>query len=289
MFLSVLFLQQNIVAQETKQERKNRKKTERKARNKYLGAGIGLAKMSAKDKATSPLLYSGPSAIANLDYLVHSDKLIKTVEFAAGASMLLTDEDTHYGLTRSYAYGLYFNFRFTHNFKVFQFANDKVGWYVGPGLNFTNFSRINPKYGNSMFNYEYMSGIGVSNRIEFPFSYKSKDFKFLGLKFHRRDRDLRLSWKLYLPVFTSIYRPGYVVVPNFIDPETELYNSDNLKTGIFTFLQIQSEINLHYQLHNGNMLRFSYLWEYYQYKPGSNNVQGAMNGLSFSFMFKFNK
>ncbi len=289
MFLSVLFLQQNIVAQETKQERKNRKKTERKARNKYLGAGIGLAKMSAKDKATSPLLYTGPTAIANLDYLVHSDKLIKTVEFAAGASMLLTDEDTHYGLTRSYAYGLYFNFRFTHNFKAAQFAKNKVSWYVGPGLNFTNFSRINQKYGNSMFNYEYMSGIGLSSRMEFPFSYKSKDFKFLGLKLHRRDRDLRLNWKLYFPVFTSIYRPGYVVVPNFIDPETELFTSENLKTGIFTFLQIQSEINLHYLLHNGNMLRLSYLWEYYQYKPGNNNVQGAINGFRFSFVFKFNK
>ena len=287
--MSVLIFQQNNIAQETKQERKTRKKTERKARNKFLGTAIGLAKMSVKDKATSPLLYTGPTAIGGFDYLVHSDKLIKTVEFAAGASALLTNKDTHYGLTRSYAYGFYFNFRFTHNFNVFQFANDKVSWYVGPGLNFTNFSRINPKYGNSMFNYEYMSGIGASSRIELPFSYKSKDFKFLGLKFHRRDRDLRLSWKLYVPVFTSIYRPGYVVVSNFIDPETELFYSENLKTGIFTFLQIQSEINLHYILHNGNILRFSYLWEYYQYRPGSNNVQGAMNGLSFGFLFKFNK
>jgi len=60
-FLSVLFFLQNSSAEETKEEKKTRKKTERRARNKFLGAGFGLAKMSAKDKATSPLLYSGPS------------------------------------------------------------------------------------------------------------------------------------------------------------------------------------------------------------------------------------
>ncbi|NOX46792.1 MAG: hypothetical protein GXO89_07425 [Chlorobi bacterium] len=288
-FISALFFSISVQAQETKEERKTRKKTERKARDKYLGAGIGFAKMSAKDKATSPLLYSGPTLLSNLDYLVHSDKLIKTVEFTAGVSEIRTNKDTHYGLTRSYAYGFYFNFRFTHNQKVLQFAKDKIKWYVGPGINITNFSRINYKFGNSLYNYEYMAGIGVSSRMEFPFSYKGKDFKFLRMKLHRRDRQLLLSWKLYVPVFTSIYRPNYVSILNFIDPETSIFNTNNLHSGIFTFLEIQSDIELFYFLHNGNILKLSYLWEYHQYKPGENEVQGAINGLNFSFVFKFNK
>ena len=288
-FLSILLFSQSIYAQETKQERKTRKKTERKARNKYLGAGIGLAKMSAKDKATSPLLYAGTVALANMQYLVHSEELIKTVDLSLGGGYISTNKDTHYGLTRSRATGIHFNFRFTHNQKVLQFAKDKLSWYVGPGINFTNFSRINYKFGNALYNYEYMAGIGVSSQMEFPFSYKSKDCKFLGMNLHRRDRNLRLSWQLYLPVFTSIYRPNYVTILNFIDPETPVFNSNNLDSGIFTFLEIQSNIDLYYYLQNGNMLKLTYLWEYHQYKPGYNNVQGAMNGFSFSFVFKFNK
>jgi hypothetical protein len=125
--------------------------------------------------------------------------------------------------------------------------------------------------------------------MEFPFNYESKDCKFLGMKLHRRDRKLLLSWKLYVPVFTSIYRPNYVSILNFIDPETSVFKTENLHSGIFTFLEIQSDIELYYFLHNGNILKLSYLWEYHQYKPGANDVRGAMNGLGFSFVFKFNK
>lgn len=288
-FLSIILFSHTIIAQETKQEKKSRKKTERKARNKFLGSGLGFAKMSAKDKATSPLLYSGPIAIANLDYIVQSEELIKNINLNFGGGYLNTNKNTHYGLTRGYATSIYFNFRFLHTNKVLQFAKNKVKWYSGPGVNFTNFSRFNTKLGNSLYNYEYMAGIGLSNRLEFPFSYKSKDCKFLGMNFHRRDRNLRLSWQLYIPVITSIYRPSYVTILNFIDPETPRVNSNNIHSGIFTYFEIQSNIDLYYFLHNGNMLKLSYLWEYHQYKPGTNNVQGAINGLNFSFIFKFNK
>ncbi|MBC8488792.1 MAG: hypothetical protein H8D45_22450 [Bacteroidetes bacterium] len=284
----LLFFINNSFTQETKSERKQQKKLERKARDKYLNAGIGFAWMSAKDKATSPLLYSGLIGLGNLEYLVHSDKLIKTFDLAVGAGYLKTNKDTHYGLTRGYEIGIYFNFRFAHIYRVMQLANNKINWYLGPALDFSNYSRINYKYGNALYNYEYMTGVGLSTRFEFPFSYKSKDCKLLGMKLRRRDRDLRLSWQLYFPVFTSIYRPGYVTIINFADPETPLINPDNLKTGLFTYFHISSEVELYYKLHNGNMLKLTYLWEFHQYNPGYNKVQGAMNGLYFSFVFKLN-
>ena len=294
-FLSVLLFVNLFVfinlsfAQESETDRKQRKKIERKARDKSLNAGFGFAKMSAKDKATSPLLYSGMIVLGNLEYLVHSDKLIKTFDLSLGAGILRTDKDTHYGLTRGYGGSIYFNFRFTHLHWLLQKKNKKIKWYLGPAFDFSNFSRFNFKYGNSLYNYEYMAGIGLSNRFEFPFSYSSKDFKFLGLKMHRRDRDLVLSWQLFIPVFTSVYRPGYVTILNFADPETSLFVPENLKTGIFTYFHVSSEVELFYKLHNRNMLKLTYLWEFYQYDPGYNKVQGAINGLYFSFVFKFNK
>lgn len=275
-------------SQDSKAEKKLKKKTERKARDKSLSSGFGVFKMSAKDKATSPLLYSGPAGFGNLQYLVHSEKLIKTFDLSVGGGTLKTGKETHYGLTRGYATGVYFNFRFLHFWKVMQFAKDKLTWYIAPGIDFTNYSRINFKYGNSAYNYEYMLNIGAGSRIEFPFGYKSRECKFLGMKFRRRDRQYRLSWQVYLPVVGTIFRPGYVSITNFSNPEESVFNSAVLKTGVFKYFEISSNIELFYILHNGNMLKLSYLWEYYQFNPGFNKVQGALNGVYFSFVFKFN-
>lgn len=284
-----LFLIQTGFSQETKADKKARKKTERKARDKYLSSGLGVVKMSAKDYATSPLLYSGATGFGNLEYLIHSDKLIKTFGLSLGSGTLKTDKDDHPNLTRSSATGIYFDFRFLYLMKIMKLADDRVTWYIGPGLDFTNYSRINFKYGNSAYNYEYMLDLGFASRIEFPFGYKSKDCKFLGMKFHRRDRQYRLSWQLYLPVIGTIYRPGYVTITNFSNPDEPVFNANNLSTVVFKFLQISSNVELFYLLHNGNMLKLSYLWEYYQFNPGFNKVQGALNGVYFSFIFKFNE
>ncbi len=290
-FLLLLLLSKAGHSQEKKQGTKSvtraLKKTERKARNKYLSSGFGIVKMSAKDKATSPLLYSGATAFGNLQYLVHSHKLIKTFEISAAGGTLKTDKESH-PVTRSSATGLYFDLRFLYLAKLIDFAKDKVTWYLGGGIDFTNYARINYKYGNSAYNYEFMLDAGVASRIEFPFGHKSKDCKFLGMRLHRRDRRYRLSWQIYLPVAGMIYRPGYVTVTNFSDPEEKLFNGDNLKGGIFRFFQINSTVELFYILHNGNMLKLSYLWEYHQYNPGYNKVQGALNGIYFSFIFRFN-
>ena len=288
LLLCSLFLFQNGFSQETKAERKVKRKTVRKARDKYLGAGVGIFKMSAKDQATSPLLYSGTGAIGNLQYLVHSEELIETFDLSFGGGNMRTNKNDHSGLARGSEYGIYFDFRFQYLMKVLKFAHNKVIWYLGPGFDFTNYSRINSKYGNSLYNYEYMTGVGLSSGIEFPFGYKSKDCKFLGMNFHRRDRDLRLSWQLFIPVIGAIYRPGYVTITNFSNPDEPVFNSENLHTGIFKYLQISSKVELFYILHNRNMLKLSYGWEYHQYNPGYNKVQGAINGIYFSFVFKFN-
>lgn len=271
-------------AQQNETDKRVLKKAERKARDKYLNAGAGIVKMSTKDQATSPLLYSGPTAMLKLEYLVHSEKLIKTFDISGGVGYLRTDKN----LASGNAAGLYFNFRFNHLHKAFQIGDEKVKGYLGGAVDFTNFSRINYKFGNALYNYEYMFSLGLAGRFELPFSYQSKDFKFLGMKFHRRNRKLRLSWQMYLPVLTTIYRPNYVSILNFADPETSLVNSENFKSGLFTYFQFHSELELYYILHNNNMLKLSYLWEFHQYDPGYNKVQGALNGIYFSFILRLN-
>lgn len=286
--LFTCFISLEGFAQDHTTERKQLKKAERKARDKYLNAGLGILKMSGKDKATSPLLYSGPTAMFDLEYLVHSDQLIKTFDLSFAIGMLRTDKNTIKSVNRGQAIGINFHFHFDHLHRSFNKNNSKLRYYLGGGLDFTNYSRINYKFQNALYNYEYMLSLGLAGRIELPFSYKSKEVKFLGMNFNRRDRDLRLSWQMYLPVFTSIYRPNYVSILNFADPDIPLINPDNLKAGLFTYFQFRSKIELYYMLHNGNMLKLSYLWEFYQYNPGYNKVQGALNGAYFSFIFRLN-
>jgi hypothetical protein len=286
--LAFSILSLESLSQEIKSDKKQLKKAERKARDKFLSSGFGVLKMSGKDKATSPLLYSGPTAMLDLEYLVHSDNIIKTFDLSAAVGILRTDKNAIKSINRGQAIGINFNFHFDHLHRSFKKEGRKLKYYLGGGLDFSNYSRVNYKFQNALYNYEYMFSLGLAGRMELPFSYKSKKVKFLGMNFNRRDRDLRLSWQMYIPVFTSIYRPNYVSILNFADPDVPLINPDNFKAGIFSYFQFRSKLELFYILHNGNQLKLSYLWEFYQYNPGYNKVQGALNGAYFSFIFRLN-
>jgi hypothetical protein len=271
-----------------KKEKKAERKNERKARDKYLGLGLGFSYVKVTDNATSPLLYKGFNfPFASIDYLVHSDKRIKTLEAGFSFGWLKTRTETPWYDPRMTSYLV--SIRYNILYRVKQLLQNRVNWYVGPEFNINGHFRVNYKYGNSAFTFDNYNGIGVATRFEFPFGYKNKDCKFLGINFHRRDRDLRLSWQLSMPIASYLIRPTYVTITNFIDPDLQTkITPDHTTGGFFIPFNIRSQTELYYILHNQNMLKISYIWNFYSHDPGYNKVQSAYHGFLFSFVTKFN-
>jgi len=271
------------------QEKRQQRKTERKARDKYLGLGTGGSYTKVIDNATSPLLYRGISIpFLSLGYLTHSEKIIKTFEadFSFGELESRTETPWFDQANNSF----YFAFRYNHLFRVTRFTKPNVNWYLGPEINTNAHLRINYKYENSAFNFDNYNGIGFSSRFELPFGYKASRFKFLFMNLKRRDRNLWLSWQLSMPVLSLMLRPTYVTITNFIDPDLRTaVTSDHTDGGLFVPLNIRSQTELFYELHNGNLFKLAYIWNFYHHDPGYNKVQSAFHAVSFSFVFKFNQ
>lgn len=287
--LLLLFTFSLVYSQEEKPAKdKIAKKMIRKARDRYLGLGLGFSYMKVTDNTTSPLMYKGVQfPYAKLDYLIHSKDRIKTLETEFSFGWLNTRTETPWYDPQNTSYLVVIRYNILYRFM--SIAKDKINWYLGPEFNINGHFRVNYKYGNSAFTFDNYNGVGVATRFEFPFSYKSRKVKIWFMKFNRRDRNLRLSWQLSAPIVSFMIRPTYVTITNFIDPDLQTrVTSENTDGGFFVPLNIRSQTELYYELHNQNMLKLSYIWNFYNHDPGYNKVQSAYHGFLFSFIFKFN-
>ncbi|MBN2175670.1 MAG: hypothetical protein JW731_16185 [Bacteroidales bacterium] len=268
-------------------EKKASKKQERKARDKYLGFGFGASYLKVTDNATSPLLYKGFSALVSLEYLVHSDKRIKTFETDFGFGWLHSRTETPWYEPRATSY--YAAIRYNILYRLKTIIKGNINWYLGPEFNINGHFRVNYKYGNSALTFDNYNGIGLATRFEFPFGYNSGQKNILGMNVRHRSRDLRLSWQLSTPIASFMIRPTYVTITNFIDPDLRTkITTDHTSGGFFIPFNIRSQTEFYYILHNQNMLKLSYIWNFYSHDPGYNKVQSAMHGFLFTFIYKFN-
>ena len=285
--LILLFISLLIIPGVFAQENENTKKAERKARDRYLGLGSGFSYVKVRDETTSPLLYKGPTIPAVFNYLVHSERVIKSldVDFSFGFLHTNTELPWYNPVNTSY----YISIRYNWLYNVRKFANEKINWYLGPELNINGHFRVNYKYDNSAFTFDNYNGIGIATRFELPFSYKAKQVKIWFMNFNRRDRDLRLSWQLSAPVLSFMIRPSYVTITNFIDPDLQTkITPDHTSGGLFIPFNLRSQTDLHYILHNRNEIRLSYVWNFFHHDPGYNKVQSAYHGITLSLLYKLN-
>ncbi len=285
--ITILIILANLLQPLSGQESQKSRKEERKARDRFLGIGSGLSYVSVRDKTTSPLLYKGITIPAAINFLVHSEKVIKTFEmnFSYGNLTTRTELPWYNPVNTSY----YISLRYNQLYRIRQIAHEKINWYLGPELNINGHFRVNYKYDNSAFTFDNYNGIGLATRFEMPFGYSAKRVKIWFMNFNRRDRDLRLSWQLSLPVASFMIRPTYVTITNFIDPDLQArITADHISGGLFVPFSLRSQTDLHYILHNQNEIRLSYVWNFFHHDPGYNKVQSAYHGLTLSLLFRFN-
>jgi len=284
-FVFLLFAPALCLSQDS--SKKENRKLERKARDKYLVTGFGGNIVKAVDNATSPLLYKGFGPAASVSYLVHSEKVIKAFETDFSFGWLKPPTVSPWYQQRNTS--IVVNLRYYQDYKLRGIFKDRVNWYLGGEVFINNSFRINYKYGNSALNFESYFGLGPITRFEFPFSHKARKVKIWFMNFNRRDRDLRLSFQLSLPLVNFLVRPSYVTVTNFIDPELQrAITSDHFHGGFIEPFSLRTQTELYYILHNQNMLKLTYGWNFFHHDPGYNKVQTAGHSFLFSYIFKFN-
>lgn len=287
LFATVVLPTKIIEAQDTIQKKEARKQI-RKSRDKYAYMGFGFSHINVVDNITSPLMYKGfQFPYTSIGYLNHSTKKIQTfeVDFSFGWLKSRTESPWYVPTNTSF----YANIRYDLLYYLRSFAKERINWYIGPEINFNGHYRINNKYGNSAFTFDSYLGAGFASRFELPFSWKGRTYRFLGKDRNRRHRDLRLSWQLSTPVVSLLVRPTYVTITNFIDPELQAkITNEHISGGFFVPFNIRSQTELYYVLHNQNMFKLSYVWNFYSHNPGYNKVQSAFHGLYIAFIFKFN-
>lgn len=268
--------------------KKEIRKLKRKSRDKYMYMGMGFSHVQVTDNVTSPLMYKGfQFPYVSLGYLNHSKKRIITLEADFSFGFLKSRTESPWYSSQNMSF--YTNIRYNILYYLQSFAKKRINWYIGPEFNLNGHFRINNKYGNSAFTFDSYAGAGIATRFELPFSWKGRTYRFLGKDRNRRNRDLRLSWQLSTPVVSFLVRPTYVTVTNFIDPELQTkITKENTSGGFFVPFNIRSQTELYYVLHNQNMFKLSYVWNFYSHNPGYNKVQSAFHGLYIAFIFKFN-
>ncbi len=286
----LMMLIQTGMAQQQENDAPRSKKEIRKARDKYLSLGTGLSYMKVIDNATSPLLYKGfQIGNAYIGYQVHSPERIKHIDVNFGFGWLKTRTKTPWYDPRNTSYRIVIRHDILYRLNT-DLLKGKLAWYIGPEININGHFRVNYKYGNSAFTFDNYNGVGLATEMEYPFHWKSRKVKIWFIKFNRRDRDLRLNWQLSTPVVSFMIRPTYVTITNFIDPELQTQiSNDQISGGFFVPFNIRSQTSLYYNLHNRNMLKLSYIWNFYHNDPGYNKVQSAYHGWIFSFVYKFNQ
>jgi len=267
-----------------KKKAKQLKKASRKARNRYILVNFGLNISKMKDQTVSPLLYKGSGINYGVSYFRLDKKKVNFYDFNINNSTLnISNSDITQG-SDSRLFKTYLNI-----YSLYGIANihNKIFLYFGWHFKNSFISYVNPKYMNSGYIFSGFSESGGTVRFDLPFSWKSKKSKFLFFNINRKDRQLRLSFMLGLPLFTHILRPQYAGIDNFVDGKGQAITHEVAFVG--KYINFDSKIELLYELGNYNLLKLSYNWDFLHYDPGYNKIQAANHYFNISFVFKLNK
>jgi hypothetical protein len=253
----------------------------------YFDFGLTGSIYSVRDRATSPLIYKGfiPGFNIGVDY--YSSKLRINLNYSFSYGFLKTRNYPLYdgNTPESYNNLLYFNVLF----KISKKNNNGLNIFAGLGSSITANFRLNPKYYNADFNYEFIGGLGPAFQVEKIWKSK-KDYINLGLlRYPLKKRSFKLSTNFSFPVIAATLRPTYTTVSDFVGGESDIELKNTKFTSFNNLFAFIGEVNFYYYLLNRNAFKISYMWKYYNYRPKYNPVNSINGSFNISILFRLNK
>lgn len=253
----------------------------------YLDIGLGFTNHATRDKSTSPLIYEGFLPSLHLQYTLANSKFCGILDYDFGIGYLTTRNYPAYDGNQALSINNDFSVR---PYFLVSHLSRKTAFFLGADLGFMANVRLNNKFNNASFNYDFFLTMAPSAMFQIQSAWKGRDVSIGFLRFHRRDRNLKFQYALSMPVVTNALRPSYTGVSDFVDNNTSDISMQNVKTVTFNqFFMVNNRFSVYYILNNSNMLKLDYTFLYYNYHPAYNTLQGFKSALMFSIVFNFSK
>lgn len=240
---------------------------------RFLNFGPGYAHITSKDLGMSPLKYKGSAFFFQMGFHKFSEKTHHYLDlnFQIG---LMRPKNKSSNVIRYYAaidYALH---------KPFLSSKwDKYRYFIGGSLLTMTAVREHQSYGNNAYNYDVMSGLGISGSVQ----------RTIALK----NRNIILKYQLDLPVVAVGSRPGYASPQpeGFYEEPGEIFKSAMRSIEFWAwnrFFRIKNQFSVVYYLSNTNTLQLIYSWDYYSIRSiEANKVQTATHGIQLLTKFRF--
>ncbi|MDD4149583.1 MAG: hypothetical protein PHE33_06100 [Bacteroidales bacterium] len=256
----------------------------KETRTKLIDISAGLATGNLRDMGTSPLFYTGLLPVVDITYSdFYNNNLIQfNIISYNGIYIKLTDDDSYTSTANSVNTEIAY-------YRHYQDYDD-TGFKHYPGASINNYTsiRVNSAFNNAAFTFDNISSLNLNYFITKEFTLKAKQKKFLWLiKYYREEKQYLASFKIGVPIYSLIYRPG------FTNPGNSTLNNSFLlpdyKITGKVFSGMNTNLSLSKILPNGNMIKLTYHWEYFTSGRYSlNRLDMSKHALLFSLVFKMN-
>jgi len=238
---------------------------------RYLGLGAGATYQVMNDEAISPIIYSRVSALPMLTHIKVNQTSYS--EFSLRASSLKLTHNVNKQLqpfvkTQRAIMDYRFLIRMPLEMRYFDIR-------AGGMLSASFASKNAPLLQDAAQVYEYAVSLGLCGKV-------TKEVTFAG-------KTSFLTWDLAIPLLANMSRPYYLNRQELADPENKIIGDffSNASTGsIGKYWRINSRAALLFRLDNGNMVQFSYQWDYTRMKT-FNKAYFAEHIVSILFMFNY--
>ena len=241
--------------------------------SRYLTLGIGSRAIQLHDEHMSPLNYYGGAINLQLGAYKRKKRSLRNFTMDASYTNLGPRKDSR-EIDPKGAY-IRLDLAYAQQQYITSFWKNTTRWYVGGKLKSHSNIRLNPQLDGGFVTFVFANGLFLSSVLE------------REVKISRRQ--LTLGWQLDLPVINHTIRPEYLNIYDFVNPENNWVDErveDSEWRGIGSYSNITSTISLLYPISSGNVLRFSYEWDFYRINSEL-KATSATHTYVFSFLFRF--
>lgn len=240
---------------------------------RYLTLGLASYYMKLNDQHISPLNYMGGSFLMQVGAFKRKRKTIRNLSFSGTSTILSPKPDDREIDPKGKFYRL--DLSYSQHYYLRSFNEGSYRWFVGGKIRSATNVRLNPQLDGGFITFLFANGIYASSVLEREIKISS--------------RPLTLSWQLDLPIVNHVIRPSFLNIYDFVNPENDWLEErleDSSLKAINQYSNITSTVSLLYPISSGNILKFSYEWDFYHINSGLIATRGSHTYM-FSFLFNF--